>query len=182
MVQKIGLNSSQVTTRVYVDQREGLPGQPAHGRYPLSHGIIVPMNSTLWSSFLPLIVAASVLTLACSQTPAAPAPAAPQPVATAPRVGIVPARTPFPVASPPALSLPGPQSRILQPASVVRVIDGDTIEVNLSGRLYKVRYIGMDTPETVHPTRGVEPYGKEASERNRQLVEGRTVYLEEGCL
>ena len=36
----------------------------------------------------------------------------------------------------------------------------------------------MDTPETKHPTKGVQPYGLEASERNRQLVEGRTVYLE----
>ena len=66
----------------------------------------------------------------------------------------------------------------LEPARVTRVIDGDTIEVDMDGRLYKVRYIGIDTPETVHPTRGVEPYGKEASERNRQLVEGKTVYLE----
>jgi len=64
------------------------------------------------------------------------------------------------------------------PANVTRVIDGDTIEVEIDGRLFKVRYIGMDTPETVHPTRGVEPFGREASDRNRQLVEGKTVYLE----
>ena len=44
--------------------------------------------------------------------------------------------------------------------------------------MYTVRYIGIDTPETKHPTRGVEPYGPEASERNRQLVKGKTVYLE----
>ena len=69
-------------------------------------------------------------------------------------------------------------SEKLQPARVVRVIDGDTIEVDLNGGLYNVRYIGIDTPETKHPTRGVEPYGLEAAERNRQLVEGKTVYLE----
>jgi len=63
-------------------------------------------------------------------------------------------------------------------ATCVRVVDGDTIEVNISGRLYKVRYIGMDTPETVHPTRGVEPYGMEASAKNKELVEGKMVELE----
>jgi micrococcal nuclease len=63
-------------------------------------------------------------------------------------------------------------------ATVVRVIDGDTIEVDLGGLRYTVRYIGMNTPETNHPSRGVEFYGTEASERNRQLVEGMTVRME----
>jgi len=61
---------------------------------------------------------------------------------------------------------------------VTRVIDGDTIEVDIGGKLYKVRYIGIDTPETVHPSKPVECFGKEASEKNRQLVEGKTVRLE----
>lgn len=63
-------------------------------------------------------------------------------------------------------------------AKVVRVVDGDTIEVDIGGNLYKVRYIGMDTPETVHPTKLVEYFGKEASEKNRELVEGKAVLLE----
>ena len=42
----------------------------------------------------------------------------------------------------------------------------------------KVRYIGVDTPETHHPMRGVEHYGMEASEANRKLVDGKTVRLE----
>ncbi len=43
---------------------------------------------------------------------------------------------------------------------VVRVIDGDTIQVCcVFGDRVKVRYIGVDTPETHHPMRGVEPYG-----------------------
>jgi len=63
-------------------------------------------------------------------------------------------------------------------AKVVRVIDGDTIEVNIHGSLYKVRYIGIDTPETVHPSKPVECFGKEASEKNRQLVEDKLVRLE----
>jgi len=41
-----------------------------------------------------------------------------------------------------------------------------------------VRYIGIDTPETHHPMKGVERAGKEASEANRKLVDGKTVRLE----
>lgn len=57
-------------------------------------------------------------------------------------------------------------------ATVTRVIDGDTIEVNLEGLIYRVRYIGIDTPEIG------EPCADEATEANRQLVEGKTVWLE----
>ena len=63
-------------------------------------------------------------------------------------------------------------------AKVTRVVDGDTIEVDIDGETHIVRYIGIDTPETVHPTKGVEPGGPEASEANRRLVAGKTVYLE----
>ncbi|MBM4434098.1 MAG: hypothetical protein FJ028_03120, partial [Chloroflexi bacterium] len=65
-----------------------------------------------------------------------------------------------------------------QQARVVSVTDGDTIRVELEGRTVTVRYIGMDTPETVAPGRPVERYGPEATEANRRLVEGRTVTLE----
>ncbi len=42
-------------------------------------------------------------------------------------------------------------------------MDGDTIQVCcVFGDRVKVRYIGVDTPETHHPMRGVEPYGKES--------------------
>jgi len=62
---------------------------------------------------------------------------------------------------------------------VVRIIDGDTIEVCcVFGDRVKVRYIGIDTPEIHHPMKGVEPYGKEAVETNRKLVDGKTVRLE----
>ena len=63
-------------------------------------------------------------------------------------------------------------------AQVVRVIDGDTVWVEIDGQIFDVRYIGMDTPETVHRQVGVECYGPEASQRNRELVESQTVYLE----
>jgi len=70
------------------------------------------------------------------------------------------------------------QATALIEAQVSRVIDGDTIEVNIGGNPYTVRYIGIDTPETVHPTIGEEPYGKEATAKNRELVEGKIVKLE----
>ncbi len=66
----------------------------------------------------------------------------------------------------------------LVPAKVTRVVDGDTIHVEMGGKDYRLRYIGIDTPETVDPRRPVGCFGREASERNRQLVEGRTVGLE----
>ncbi|OLC31808.1 MAG: hypothetical protein AUH81_17150 [Candidatus Rokubacteria bacterium 13_1_40CM_4_69_5] len=62
--------------------------------------------------------------------------------------------------------------------TVVRVVDGDTIVVRIGARVERVRYIGVNTPEVHHPTRGEEPGGREASEVNRQLVEGRRVRLE----
>ena len=55
------------------------------------------------------------------------------------------------------------------------VIDGDTILLE-SGE--SVRYLGIDAPETNHPRRGPECYGAEATERNRELVEGELVRLE----
>ena len=58
---------------------------------------------------------------------------------------------------------------------VTRVVDGDTIEIE-GGK--KVRYIGIDTPETSHPSKPVECYGKEATDKNRELVEGKMVVLE----
>lgn len=61
---------------------------------------------------------------------------------------------------------------------VVRVVDGDTIHVRIGDRTEKVRYIGVNTPETHHPKRGVEAGGREAHDVNRQLVTGKRVRLE----
>ena len=63
-------------------------------------------------------------------------------------------------------------------ALVVRVVDGDTIHVRLGDRLEKVRYIGVNTPEVHHPSKGEEPGGREAHAVNRRLVEGKRVRLE----
>ncbi len=61
---------------------------------------------------------------------------------------------------------------------VVSIVDGDTIKVQIGDRTETVRYIGMNAPELHHPTKGVEPLAREATEANRKLVEGQTVRLE----
>jgi micrococcal nuclease len=59
------------------------------------------------------------------------------------------------------------------------VIDGDTIEVRVSGRVERVRLLGIDTPESVDPDRPVECHGPEASAFTRQLLpDGTIVRLE----
>lgn len=65
-------------------------------------------------------------------------------------------------------------SPILNSFLVSRVIDGDTIELENGER---VRYIGIDTPETVDPRKPVQCFGVEASQRNKELVEGKRVWL-----
>jgi micrococcal nuclease len=67
-----------------------------------------------------------------------------------------------------------PQSAIVE---VTRVVDGDTVEVQLDGQEEDVRYIGVDTPETVKPEEPVECFGPQASSFNHRLVEGRQVRL-----
>lgn len=62
-------------------------------------------------------------------------------------------------------------------ALVVRVIDGDTIAARIDGRVEDVRYIGIDTPETVKPGAPVQCFGPRASAFNHRLVEGRRVRL-----
>jgi micrococcal nuclease len=61
---------------------------------------------------------------------------------------------------------------------VVRIVDGDTIHVQIDGRVEKVRYIGVNTPEVHHPSRGEEPGGREATAVNSGLVAGQPVRLE----
>ena len=65
--------------------------------------------------------------------------------------------------------------RHLTQATVRKVVDGDTIELE-DGQ--KVRYIGMDTPETKHPKKSVQCYGREASAKNKELVEGKQILME----
>jgi micrococcal nuclease len=63
-------------------------------------------------------------------------------------------------------------------ATVDRVVDGDTILIQVGPDTDRVRYIGMNTPETVKPGTPVQWRGPEASAANKVLVAGRTVILE----
>ncbi len=71
----------------------------------------------------------------------------------------------------------GPERPAGAPATVTRVIDGDTVEVSLGAETEHVRYIGVDTPESVAPGQPVECFGERASDFNRRLVEGARVRL-----
>ena len=77
------------------------------------------------------------------------------------------------VSSPPDDPLPSDS------ATVVSIIDGDTVVIDLAGTDERVRLIGIDTPETVHPTRPVECYGAESTDRITELIPpGSVVRLE----
>ncbi len=88
--------------------------------------------------------------------------------------------TPYlpPTASQTTIALNIPQciqpDQIETEALVTNIIDGDTIEVDVNGTTYKVRYIGMDTPELTNPP---EEYGQEAADKNKELVLGKTVVM-----
>lgn len=102
---------------------------------------------------------------------------------------VPPTDTPTPTSEPTMTATPGPTPTTTSmptptttppriQAQVVRVIDGDTIEVSVEGMVYKVRYIGIDTPETKHPEKPVEWMGPEATAKNEELVGGKVVGLE----
>lgn len=71
--------------------------------------------------------------------------------------------------------------KIIEPnATVVRVVDGDTIEVRIDGDASdeKVRLLGVNTPETVDPRRAVQCFGKQASDFTKALLTGKRVRLD----
>jgi micrococcal nuclease len=69
----------------------------------------------------------------------------------------------------------GPGQRL--DGQVTKIVDGDTIHVLIGGRREKIRYIGVDTPETHKPGTPVQCYGRAASAFNARLVAGRRVEL-----
>ena len=62
--------------------------------------------------------------------------------------------------------------------TVTRVVDGDTAVIMVDGQERRVRLLGVDTPETVHPNKPVQFYGKEASNFTKQNLTGQRVWLE----
>jgi micrococcal nuclease len=70
--------------------------------------------------------------------------------------------------------------RLASTGQVVRVIDGDTVRVRIGEATRTVRYIGVDTPESVKPGEPVQCFGKRAAAFNRRRVAGRRVRLQFG--
>jgi micrococcal nuclease len=65
------------------------------------------------------------------------------------------------------------------PALVVDAVDGDTIHVQIGARVETIRLLGVDTPETHHPTKPVQCFGPEAAAFTARRLTGRTVQLED---
>jgi len=103
--------------------------------------------------------------------PPPPPPTEAQPSATS-------TETPLPTDTPqpPPTDTPAPSGHAQ--AQVISIIDGDTIEVSIEGQTFTIRYIGIDTPETRHPDKPVEPFGPEATAKNEEFVGGKIVGLE----
>ncbi len=73
------------------------------------------------------------------------------------------------------IEMPSPQYTYY---TVTRVVDGDTLKVSINGKEETLRLIGIDTPETVDPRKPVQCFGKEASERAKELLSGQRVRIE----
>lgn len=63
-------------------------------------------------------------------------------------------------------------------SKIVKVIDGDTAQIEINGQIKTVRYIGMDTPEIVDPRKTVQCFGREASTKAHELLDNQVVQLE----
>lgn len=66
------------------------------------------------------------------------------------------------------------------PVQVLNVVDGDTIKVKVDGKNETVRFLLVDTPESVHPNKPVQPFSKEASKHTENMLSGSNVELELG--
>jgi micrococcal nuclease len=60
---------------------------------------------------------------------------------------------------------------------IIKFSDGDTIDVDMNGKTETIRFLGIDTPETHHPDKGVQCFGPEASKKTEQLLSSGRVKL-----
>lgn len=91
--------------------------------------------------------------------------------AESPTLALVPSESPTPSINP---------SKNLEAATIIKVVDGDTITVNLNGQNQTIRIIGINTPETVDPRKAVECFGIEASNQAKEFFKAKNyqVFLE----
>lgn len=85
--------------------------------------------------------------------------------------------------SPDSYTAPQPENQPIPTAElksykVTNVVDGDTIDIELSGKTERIRLIGINTAETVDPRKPVECFGKEASEKSKSVLNNATVTIE----
>lgn len=106
-----------------------------------------------WAALIALVAAASGLSVAATQEGDTPVP------------------------EPTAVASATPSATAPETYKVTRVVDGDTIYVDYNGEQMGIRIMGLDTPETVHPTQPVECYGPEASEEAKRVLENAEVSL-----
>ncbi|MFC0189252.1 thermonuclease family protein [Fictibacillus aquaticus] len=64
------------------------------------------------------------------------------------------------------------------PVKLVKVIDGDTVKIKINNHEETVRFLLVDTPESVHPTRPVQPFGIEASQFTKKLMSNGKTEIE----
>lgn len=101
-----------------------------------------------WSGISAMVLASAIMISGCGNLQAASNPAAPV------------------------------ENKILSTAKVTKVVDGDTIKVEMEGKEETVRMILVDTPETVHPNKPKQPFGSEASALTKETLQGKEVKLE----
>jgi endonuclease YncB( thermonuclease family) len=75
----------------------------------------------------------------------------------------------------PAVKAPNKLSNLFK---IIKVVDGDTMDVDINGKVKRLRLIGMDTPEVVDPRKPVQCFGREASAKAKALLLGQSVGLE----
>ncbi len=92
----------------------------------------------------------------------------------------VPSQKIFPSSPTPSVSVSTPTQAVnnLSSARIIKVIDGDTLQVFVNGQKETIRLIGMDTPETVDPRKPIQCFGKEASDKAKEILTGKTIFLE----
>ncbi len=119
-----------------------------------------------------------LLVVGCAATPAPPAQTRPPPSAPSAVTSLPPTIALPSAPAPTEHRWPARPTGPVENATLVRVVDGDTIRAVVGGVEQRIRYIGMDTPESVAPGTPVEPYSLEAAEENRRLLMGGELILE----
>jgi micrococcal nuclease len=140
-------------------------------RYAIA-GIVALIGLAAVSNLTTLTRAPGSAPAAATSVPAAPASDAPVTLPTTPLVAAAAPPPPGPTFGP-----AGPTGPTMA-AHVVRVVDGDTIHVEINGVDYPLRYIGMDTPETNATDPAIRAMADAATQANATLVDGRDVILE----